>query len=241
MKEHDAKENVQKATVELKEKEKLITEAKSIKEAAQLNQTTLNNRLTELKKSKESRMTKFHDKMPQVLEEIQKKKGLFNQVPVGPLGSFVKIRKEEWAGVCENLFGRPLNGFLVTNYHDMDRLRSILRMYNWYFYEIHTLPNYSDVPVIVSARDKFDFSSGEPDAKYDTVLRILDVLPPFALFLKIRSQTRTLNANLSFKITLNPRFSSPHVKKPIESCRTVVPPKSVLATLSTPKPALNRT
>jgi hypothetical protein len=34
----------------------------------------------------------------------------------------------------------------------------------------------SNVPVIVSRLELFDFSHGEPDPSYDTVLRILDVL-----------------------------------------------------------------
>jgi hypothetical protein len=33
----------------------------------------------------------------------------------------------------------------------------------------------SSVPILMSKRDLFDFSAGEPDQKYDTVLRILDV------------------------------------------------------------------
>jgi hypothetical protein len=35
--------------------------------------------------------------------------------------------------------------------------------------------NTSDVPVIISERDYFDYSRGEPDQNFDTVLRILNV------------------------------------------------------------------
>ena len=41
----------------------------------------------------------------------------------------------------------------------------------WILYLIN-----SNVPVIVSRLELFDYSHGEPDRSYDTVLRILDVL-----------------------------------------------------------------
>jgi structural maintenance of chromosomes protein 6 len=122
-------------------------------------------------------MLAFHEKMPNVLDEIQRKRGMFKQMPIGPLGSFVKIKKEQWSGICENLFGRSLNGFLVSSYQDLERLREILSAKNWYPPKSSEWTNDSDVPVFVSKRDLFDYSSGEPDKQYDTVLRILEVCP----------------------------------------------------------------
>lgn len=131
MKEHDANVNVETVSKELMAKEKLQKEIKEARDAARLNVTGLNNRLTELKNVSESSMTAFHPHMPQVLDEIQRSRTKFNQMPIGPLGSFVKIKKEEWSKICEQLFGRRLNGFLVSNYHDSEILRDILKRRQW--------------------------------------------------------------------------------------------------------------
>ena len=232
---HDAEASVQTATNDLKAKERQENDVKSAKEAAQLNLTTLNNRLAELKNVSKSSLAVFHENMPRVVDEINRRRNSFKNMPIGPMGSFVKIKKEQWSGICENLFGRPLNGFLVTNFQDLETLRSILNAKQWYLPDFD-LTDESDVPIFVSARDLFDYSAGEPDPQFDTVLRILDV-SPFSYFADGRSRMRTLSVNLLCKITLNPLSSSSHVKKPIELCTVVVLPKSQLAMLSTPKHA----
>ena len=176
LKEHDADQGVQIADKDLKAKENLEKDAKRAFDTARSNVTALQNTQTQLKGTSQSAMKAYHDKMPSVLEEIQKRRGVFKQMPIGPLGSFVKIKKEQWSQICENVFGRALNGFLVSNYQDLERLREILSAKNWYPQQDYDLTNGSDVPVFVSKRDMFDYSSGEPDAQYDTVLRILEVV-----------------------------------------------------------------
>ena len=47
------------------------------------------------------------------------------------------------------------------------------------FSSIRLLANDSDVPVVTSERDLFDYRSGEPDPQFDTVLRILDISDEF--------------------------------------------------------------
>jgi len=237
LKEHDAHQGVQIAENHAKAKENQEKDAKRACDTARSNVTALNNALGQLKSTSESAMKAYHDRMPFVLDEIQKRRGVFKQMPIGPLGAFVKIKKEQWSQICENVFGRALNGFLVTNYHDLERLREILKAKNWYLQQDYDLTNGSDVPVFVSKRDMFDYSSGEPDAQYDTVLRILEVVFYLICYLMGRSRTRMSNVNLSFRTTLSLRSSSNHVKKPIELCTAVVQPKSPAATLSTPKVA----
>ena len=72
--------------------------------------------------------------MPAVVVEIQRRRNEFKEMPIGPLGVHVKIResKEQWADICENIFGRALNGFLVTNYEDLKLLQGILDKKDWY-------------------------------------------------------------------------------------------------------------
>ena len=92
------------------------------------------NSVHELKKSKTSTLSVYHKNMPAVMGEIQRRKNEFKEMPIGPLGAHVKIleSKEQWADICENIFGRSLNGFLVTNYEDLKILQSILEKKDWY-------------------------------------------------------------------------------------------------------------
>lgn len=116
--------------------------------------------------------------MPKTVNEIRRRVTEFQDPPIGPLGMHVKLRDakdEEWVPVLEKLFGRNLNAFLVTNFDDRKKLSAILEQNQWYFDHLVCVVNGSDVPIIVSKRDRFDYSSGEPDPKFKTVLNILDV------------------------------------------------------------------
>ncbi len=88
----------------------------------------------DLQKSKTSTLTVYHRNMPAAMDEIRRRRGDFKEMPVGPLGTHVKILelKEQWADICENIFGRTLNGFLVTNYEDLRTLKTILDKKDWY-------------------------------------------------------------------------------------------------------------
>lgn len=99
------------------------------------NQNLLNekNRLRDLEKAKADRLTVFHAKMPHVMREIQSQKNRFHELPVGPMGLSVKLLKEDWADICENLFGKALNGLLVTDHHDREVLQEILKKHKWYY------------------------------------------------------------------------------------------------------------
>lgn len=134
-------------------------------------------RLQTLERSTTSSLSVYHPAMPAVAAEINRQISQFREPPIGPLGQSVKLKKEEWAGVCENIFGRNLNAFLVSNFDDARTLRSLLEKKNAYTSPKLARSNASaDIPVIISNSDLFDYRSGEPDPKYDTVLRILEVL-----------------------------------------------------------------
>ena len=136
------------------------------------------DQLNQLQQSKHSDLVKYHREMPRVLAAIEKNKNRFKVMPIGPLGIHVKIKQEKWAGICEVIFGRILNGFLCADHADTKQLRDILIQCKWYSPHLN-LVNGSDVPVVTSERDLFDYRSGEPDPQYDTVLRILDFSDEF--------------------------------------------------------------
>lgn len=152
-------------------------EKQKITERLNVSRTRLaaeKNILRDLENAKSNRLSVFHNNMPAVMREIHNQKNRFHELPVGPMGLSVKLLKEEWADICENLFGKALNGFLVTDHHDRELLQSILKKNNWYI-PVVVHPNRSDVPVITTKRDLFDYRQGEPDDQYYTVLRILEV------------------------------------------------------------------
>jgi structural maintenance of chromosomes protein 6 len=89
-------------------------------------------RLRELQKAKLDRLNAFHREMPAVMKAINQRRNQFHEMPVGPLGMHVKLLKEKWANICEQLFGKVLNGFLVVDHHDRELLQSILKQLRWY-------------------------------------------------------------------------------------------------------------
>jgi len=116
--------------------------------------------------------------MPKAFIAVQRRVRQFKDPPIGPLGMHVKLKDtkdEEWVRILERLFGRNLNAFLVTNHRDRKQLSAILEENNWYDVRRIKMTNDSDVPIIVSKRDQFDYRSGEPDPKFKTVLNSLDV------------------------------------------------------------------
>ena len=95
--------------------------------------------LNQLKLSKNSEIAKYHRNMPRVLAAIEQQKGRFKSMPIGPMGRHVKIKQEKWAGICETIFGRILNGFLCADHGDEKLLRNILNQCQWYtFWQFET-------------------------------------------------------------------------------------------------------
>ena len=104
------------------------------------------------------------------------------QKPLGPLGIYVKVKDRVWADLLRNILGAHMASFVVTDGRDLPALKKLLR----------DSGKYADLPfsvcssrltpilsqnanVFVSEVDLFDYSSGEPDPRYPTILRVIDV------------------------------------------------------------------
>jgi structural maintenance of chromosomes protein 6 len=167
---------VAKCTAEINKKTTEDKEKRKERDGLRQSLMETNNTITELNNTKKSALNVYHPKMGAIIAEIGSRRSQFREMPIGPLGTHVKIEKEEWVHICENLFGKNLNGFLVTSHEDRKLLHDILERHKWYFYPLLSLfLTESDVPIIIAKKDLFDYGSGEPDPKYDTVLRILKV------------------------------------------------------------------
>ncbi|TFK26865.1 P-loop containing nucleoside triphosphate hydrolase protein [Coprinopsis marcescibilis] len=88
--------------------------------------------------------------------------------PIGPLGVFVKARDPKmWGDLLRTQLGGYLNAFVVTDPRDRPQLKKLLD------------EGHNRNMIIIQQRDIFDYSSGEPDSRYLTVLRALEISDPF--------------------------------------------------------------
>jgi chromosome segregation ATPase len=127
----ESEELVAQADENLKREEAKSQTDKNRRDELRASIAACKDRLNSLERAKSSSLLSFHQNMPRVVAEIQRFKREFKEMPIGPLGMSVKIKKEQWTSICENIFGRSLNGFLVTNYDDQKRLREILNKEKW--------------------------------------------------------------------------------------------------------------
>ncbi|GAN06536.1 P-loop containing nucleoside triphosphate hydrolase protein [Mucor ambiguus] len=108
------------------------------------------------------RMRAYGHRMPLVLEAISKETRWEKRKPVGPFGATLELLKPEFATVLEGVLNNSLNAFVVETFKDRELLVKILANFQ-----------IRNISVFVSDYDIFDYSSGEPDPQYLTVLRAL--------------------------------------------------------------------
>ncbi|KAH9042087.1 P-loop containing nucleoside triphosphate hydrolase protein [Lactarius pseudohatsudake] len=92
------------------------------------------------------------------------------QKPLGPIGIYVKAKDRVWTSLLRNILGGHMASFVVTDGRDLPVLKKLLRESG--------NPNTS---VFVSEVDLFEYRDGEPDPKYPTILRVIDVTDEFVL------------------------------------------------------------
>ncbi|VDB98254.1 unnamed protein product [Peniophora sp. CBMAI 1063] len=113
--------------------------------------------------SAQDNLAAFGRNMHHVLDAIQEARW-HGETPVGPIGRYVKLRDGQWAGVLRVQIGRLMSAFAITDLRDRDTLSQILRRFG-----------NEDIPIIVAGIDLFDYSRGEPDERYLTILRALEI------------------------------------------------------------------
>ncbi len=87
-------------------------------------------RLDALIKDRGQRQGAYHANMPRLLNAVRQDDG-FQQQPVGPIGSHVRLLKPLWSSVLEKSFGGALNSFVVTSKQDQSRLLSLMHRVGW--------------------------------------------------------------------------------------------------------------
>lgn len=120
------------------------------------------NQVNQLESQRGDSMKAYGAQMPAVLDAIRRETRWRKRKPVGPLGATLKLLQPQYADTLEIFFKKTLNAFVVECFEDKHLLFNILRK-----------ARMEQTPIMVSEYDLFDYSSGEPDPKYLTVLRAL--------------------------------------------------------------------
>ncbi|KAI1130190.1 hypothetical protein F5Y10DRAFT_133383 [Nemania abortiva] len=101
----------------------------------------------------------FDNRIHQLLKLIEEDRS-FTQKPIGPLGTYVQLTKTQWMPILEKYFGGTLSGFIVGNKSDQTRLMAHMDRLR-----------IQGCPVFIGKASLDNLR--EPDAKFDTVLRVL--------------------------------------------------------------------
>ncbi|CAB4401289.1 uncharacterized protein OCT59_004009 [Rhizophagus irregularis] len=118
--------------------------------------------LQQLSDQKSDRLKIFGQAIPDVLSAINRERR-WHRKPVGPFGLFIKLLKPEWSETLESVIGNTLSTFAVNNHNDQRLLADIMKRYK------------CDSPIIVGEDDRFDYTIGEPDERFLTILRSLRI------------------------------------------------------------------
>ncbi|RMZ85324.1 hypothetical protein DV737_g709, partial [Chaetothyriales sp. CBS 132003] len=148
----------------LKAREDEMT-ARSLYQQKQQDVELQSKHLQEVQKRQQVRDNAFHPSMPQILSDIRRETRFHSQ-PIGPVGKHVKLLNPEWSSILERSFGNTLNGFIVFSKADEHLLSSITRKYS---------RGGPQVPIFLGNNIPLDTSGKEPDEKFNTIMRVLDI------------------------------------------------------------------
>ncbi|KAL3090017.1 hypothetical protein niasHS_006469 [Heterodera schachtii] len=117
-----------------------------------------------LASSKVNRLALFGANMPKLVKLIEMNRESFRRLPIGPIGSFIKLRDQKWANAVEFHMKKTLSAFICDSSEDRAALDDIFKR------------NGLDPPEIITAAfsdTKFDIRDQEPPSEYLTIERVL--------------------------------------------------------------------
>lgn len=89
--------------------------------------TELEGKMKTLERSRGDTLFAFHDRMPQLVNAIKSERGWSASVPLGPIGSFIKLKDMKFNKSLESVFGATLSGFAVENERDKVLLNRLMK------------------------------------------------------------------------------------------------------------------
>lgn len=157
----ESDEKINEGREQIGELQNKYSEIKRQKATCEANIQQSQQELMQINASLKDRKAAFGNKMPAILQEIDKQTWI--EKPIGPLGRYVKLTDNRWSKVLESVLGGTLNAFACTNLQDRRKLLGILKR------------NGASSGVIQMGEKSFDFSAGEPSSEFVTVDRVLKV------------------------------------------------------------------
>ncbi|KAI6129762.1 hypothetical protein EDD16DRAFT_1689974 [Pisolithus croceorrhizus] len=113
--------------------------------------------------------TMINRDMKRILEQIKQMRW-YGDTPIGPLGLHVRLKDQRWASLLRSQLGTLMSAFACTDPRDRPQLKRLFDQ-----------TRNHHINIIISERDEFDYSSGEPPANVLTVLRALEISDPYVL------------------------------------------------------------
>jgi chromosome segregation ATPase len=117
----------------------------------------------ELEQSSGSAFDGYDQELLDLARQVEKDSG-FESKPLGPLGTHITLRKPEWSALLEKTLGETLNAFVVKSKRDHSRLSNL----------IQRLGLRRQPPIYIAYGSSIDTRAQEPDAEFDTILRVLE-------------------------------------------------------------------
>ncbi|EHK43678.1 hypothetical protein TRIATDRAFT_293043 [Trichoderma atroviride IMI 206040] len=117
----------------------------------------------ELEQSSGSAFDGYDQELLNFARQVEKDSG-FESKPLGPLGTHITLRKPEWSALLEKTLGETLNAFVVKSKRDHSRLSNL----------IQRLGLKRQPPIYIAYGSSIDTRAQEPDAEFDTILRVLE-------------------------------------------------------------------
>ncbi|KAJ4412020.1 Structural maintenance of chromosomes protein 6 [Gnomoniopsis sp. IMI 355080] len=126
----------------------------------------VNKKLQDLQQGHRGLYDGYEQPMQNLLRMIEQDGG-FERKPVGPIGAHVQVSNPVWSPMLEKMLGENLNGFVVTNKRDQQRLSNMMNRLR-----------ITRSPILIGNPRPIDTSNAEPDSNFDTILRILKIDDP---------------------------------------------------------------
>ncbi|KAI4111346.1 MAG: hypothetical protein LQ339_000545 [Xanthoria mediterranea] len=119
-------------------------------------------RLNRLIKDKGKQEGAYYAGLPRLLRAIREDGG-FQQTPIGPIGYHVQLKKPAWSSILEKSLGGMLNTFIVISKSDQTRLSQMMGRFQCQY------------PIVIGNNGRIDTTNHEPDAQFETVLKVLEI------------------------------------------------------------------
>ncbi|TLD15784.1 uncharacterized protein PgNI_00441 [Pyricularia grisea] len=130
-------------------------------EAKQQEVRAQEGRIRDLERNDRSPLDGYEPRVVDLLRQIANDTG-YREKPIGPMGSLIRLHKPEWSSLLEKTLGQQLNAFVVTSKADQQRLQATMRRLG-----------VQRCPIAIGNRTPLNTVDKEPDAEFDTILRVL--------------------------------------------------------------------